>query len=171
MTIPYRATTGDVTYFVTASTVRKKALFQSFRMSELLVSVLLEYRSQQKYLLHEFVVMPDHFHLLITPVVTLERAVQFIKGGFSFRAGKAFGFRGGIWQRSFYDRRVRNATEYQNFCQYIHQNPVKRSLAQGPAEYSYSSASRGFALDPVPQRLKSPHLDVIQRSPEGLLHP
>jgi len=25
--------------------------------------------------------MPDHFHLLITPIVTLERAMQFIKGG------------------------------------------------------------------------------------------
>ena len=171
MTIPNRGTTGDGTYFVTASTLRKKALLQSERMAGLFVRVLLDYRNQGKYLLHEFVVMPDHFHLLVTPIVTLERAVQFIKGGFSFRAGKAFGFRSGIWQSSFYDHRVRNAMEYQNFRKYIHQNPVKRSLAQGPAEYSYSSASRGFALDPVPQRLKSPHLDAIQRSPDGLLHP
>jgi putative transposase len=49
------------------------------------VQVLLSYREQHKYLLHEFVLMPDHFHLLITPTLTLERALQLIKGGFSFR--------------------------------------------------------------------------------------
>jgi REP element-mobilizing transposase RayT len=62
------------------------------------------YREQRKYLLHEFVVMPDHFHLLITPIETLERALQLIKGSFSFRAKKELGFVGEIWQKSFYDR-------------------------------------------------------------------
>jgi len=57
--------------------------------------------------LHEFVLMPDHFHLLITPLSTLERALQLIKGGFSFRAKKELGFLGEIWEKSFYDRRVR----------------------------------------------------------------
>jgi putative transposase len=54
-------------------------------MADLFVQVLLSYREQHKYLLHEFVLMPDHFHLLITPTLTLERALQLIKGGFSFR--------------------------------------------------------------------------------------
>ena len=75
MTIPYRGTTGDGTYFVTSSTFQKKALLQSERMASLLIATLIEYGNQQKYELHEFVVMPDHFHLLITPIVTLERAV------------------------------------------------------------------------------------------------
>ena len=35
--------------------------------------------------------MPEHFHVMITPTVTLERAVQFIKGGFSFRVKKELG--------------------------------------------------------------------------------
>jgi putative transposase len=38
------------------------------------------------YRLHAFVVMPDHLHLLITPFDTIEKSVQLIKGGFSFRA-------------------------------------------------------------------------------------
>ena len=69
-------------------------------MAGLLVEVLLHYRAERKYLLHEFVVMPDHFHLLLTPVVTLERAVQFIKGGFSYRAKKEGIFAGEIWERA-----------------------------------------------------------------------
>jgi len=61
MTIPYRGTTGDGTYFVTSSTFQKKSLLQSVRTATLFIETLLEYRSQHKYLLHEFVVMPDHF--------------------------------------------------------------------------------------------------------------
>ena len=70
-------------------------------MAQLFIEVLLHYRRQGKYLLHEFVLMPDHFHVLITPAITLERALQLIKGGFSFRARKELGFGGEIWQTSF----------------------------------------------------------------------
>jgi len=123
-------------------------------MGRLLLDVLLGYRSQEKYLLHEFVLMPDHFHLLITPLLTLERALQLIKGGVSFRAKRELGFHGEIWEKSFYDRRVRDWEEYSAFRQYIHRNPVKRGLAAVPEEYPYGSAGTGLALDVVPQRLK-----------------
>ena len=171
MTIPYRGTTGDGTYFVTSSTFQKKALLQSERMASLLIATLIEYRNQQKYELHEFVVMPDHFHLLITPIVTLERAVQLIKGGFSFRAGKLFRVPGNIWQTSFYDRRVRNAAEYETFRQYIYWNPVKSGLASKPEEFAHGSASQRARLDPVPQRLKPSLNQENTRSTEALLHP
>jgi putative transposase len=50
---------------------------------------MLVYRTENKYLLHEFVVMPDHLHLILTPQgITLERAMQLIKGGFSFQLNK-----------------------------------------------------------------------------------
>jgi len=93
MTIPYRGHTSKLTYFVTASTYCKQHLLQSERSALLFLDVLYHYRAENKYPLHEFVVMPDHFHLLITPgpLVTLERAMQFIKGGYSFRAKKGIG--------------------------------------------------------------------------------
>ena len=52
---------------------------------------------------HEFVVMPNHLHVLMTvpEEMTIEKAMQLIKGGFSFRAGKELGFKGDIWQRGF----------------------------------------------------------------------
>jgi len=123
-------------------------------MARLFVEVLQHYRLQKKYLLHEFVVMPDHFHLLITPTETLERALQLIKGGFSYRAKKELGFIREIWPPSYYDRRVRDIEEYRAFRQYIHMNPVKKRLVSGAAEYSYSSAHPGFDLDDTPERLK-----------------
>jgi putative transposase len=100
--------------------------------------------------------MPDHFHLLITPgpQVTLERAMQFIKGGFSYRVKKELGLGGERWQTSFCDRRVRDAEEYQRFRTYIQENPVRRGLVKLAEQYPYGSANRKFVLDEVPQRLK-----------------
>lgn len=92
MAAPFRGNTGHSCYFITASTFQKRGLLQSDRMKQLLVHVLFQYREQKKYLLHEFVIMTDHFHLLISPIVTLERAMQLIKGGSSYRAKKELGF-------------------------------------------------------------------------------
>lgn len=123
-------------------------------MARLFVDVLLHYRRQTKYLLHEFVVMPDHFHLLITPLETLERSMQLIKGAFSYRAKRELSFSGEIWQPSYYERRVRDIDEYLGFRGYIRRNPVKKGLALVPEEYPYCSAASGFELDSIPQRLK-----------------
>ena len=102
--------------------------------------------------------MPDHFHILITidRQMTIERAVQFIKGGFAFRAGKELGFKAPVWQRGFSEVRIYDSDHFARVQQYIAQNPVKRGLAPNPAEYPYSSAGGGFELDEVPQGLK-PH--------------
>ncbi|MBZ5596792.1 MAG: transposase [Acidobacteriia bacterium] len=153
MAIPYRGNTGLGTYFITASTAGKRSLFQTERMSRLFIEVLLHYRAQARYGLHEFVLMPNHFHLLITPAESLERSLQLIKGGFSFRARKELGFVGEIWQGSFYDHSVRDVRDYDRCRDYILNNPVKRGLVASPDDYPYGSAA-GFVLDKVPQRLK-----------------
>ncbi|SRR5712692_2309256 len=154
MAAPHRGNTGNSTYFITASTFQKQSLFQSERMARLLVEVLFHYKDQKRYLLHEFVIMPNHFHLLITPIFTLERALQFIKGGFSYRVKKELGFGGEVWEKSFYDRRVRDVEDYHAFRKYIHVNPVKKGLATAAEEYPYSSARSELVLDEIPQRLK-----------------
>ena len=107
MTIPHRGTTSESTYFVTANCWEKKSLFQVEKIARLFIEVLLNYRTEKKYLLHEFVVMPDHFHLIITPTeITLERALQLVKGGFSFRFNKNLKVKRDVWQPSFMDRRI-----------------------------------------------------------------
>jgi REP-associated tyrosine transposase len=157
MAIPYRGLTSQSTYFITGNVLEKKSLFQVEKIARLFIEVMMEYRQQRKYQLHEFVVMPDHFHLILSPIgITLERAMQLIKGGFSFQLNRNLGRKRDPWQPSFVDRRIRDADEYEAFKNYIWQNPVKRLLARTPEEYPYSSANPAFkeVLDPVPQRLK-----------------
>ena len=155
MGIPHRGRTTKSTYFVTANVMEKRSLFQVEKIARLFIEVMYEYRSMKKYQLHEFVVMPDHIHLILSPTgITLERAMQLVKGGFSFQLNKALRRKRDPWQPSFFDRRIRDSLEYQKYKDYIWQNPVKRGLARTPEEYPYSSANPAFKLDPVPQRLK-----------------
>ncbi len=148
------------TFFVTSSTWGKRALLQTARAAGLLIEVLHHYRKEGKYLLHEFVIMPDHFHVLITvgSEMTIEKAVQLIKGGFAFRAGKELGFHAPVWQKGFSEIRIVDSSAFLNAREYIHANPVKRGLAAADADYEYSSARSRFELDEPPQRLK-PGLD------------
>ena len=146
------------TFFVTSVTVSRRPLLQSARMAALLLDVLKENRKKERYLLHEFAIMPDHFHLLLTPAkdVSLEKAIQYIKGGFSFRAGRELDFKQDIWQESFTCHRIEDARDFDEHRAYIRQNPVKRSLAEKPELFSYSSAYPGAETDPAPPWLK-PH--------------
>src|SRR5579884_4251146 len=116
MTIPHRGKTSESTYFVTANVLERKTLFRVEKIARLFIEVLLDYRAQKRYLLHEFVVMPDHIHLVITPTgITLERAMQFVKGGFSFRLNQGLKLKREPWQPSFVDRRIRDSLEYERF--------------------------------------------------------
>jgi putative transposase len=93
-------------------------------------------------IVHDFVVMPNHVHILMTVPgdMTLEKAMQLIKGGFSFRANKELGFRGEIWQRGYSDVRVVDEQSFEEHRAYIGNNPVKAGLANSPEEYPFGSA-------------------------------
>jgi putative transposase len=138
---------------VTTETWQRRTLFRVDSWAKLLIDTIYHYRGRA-YLLHEFVIMPDHIHVLITPQTSLEKAVQFIKGGFSYRAKKELGSNLEVWQAGFQDHRIRDAYDYSNHVVYIHNNPVKEHLCEHPQDFPYSSAHPGFELDPAPQGLK-----------------
>lgn len=147
------ATNNSQTYFVTSDTWERRTLFRAEPWARLFFMTLLSHRGKA-YHLHEFVLMPDHFHLLISPAITLERSVQLIKGGFSYRVKKEIGSTAEIWQRGFSDHRIRDAEDYAIHLRYIHLSPVKKHLCEAASEYRYSSAYPGWKLDPFSQRLK-----------------
>ena len=94
--------------------------------------------------------MPEHVHLLLTPAnnVTIEHAVQLIKGGYSHALGEILGRKREIWQRGFTDHRIRDAQDFLRHENYIHQNPVERGLVDDARKYRYCSAFAGYKLDP-----------------------
>src|SRR5215813_4675214 len=105
MSIPSRHGRVPGTYFVTSRTWESRKLFVNDATCEIFVRALVNYRARGEFALHGFVLMPDHFHALLTPgpEKTLERCVQMIKGGsaHTIREERAITFP--VWQRGFSD--------------------------------------------------------------------
>lgn len=147
------ATSNGQAYMITSRTWGSRTLFSREVWAKLLIDTLYHYRGSA-YLLYEFVVMPDHIHVILTPKTSLEKAVQFIKGGFSYRAKRKLGSNTEVRQRGLSDHRIRDASDYRIHQIYVQQNPVRKHLCERAEEYPYSSASPGFDLDSPPQGLK-----------------
>ena len=115
-------------------------MLQSERNASLLIEVLRHYVAAGKSTLHDFVVMPNHMHLLMTihGGETVERAMQFIKGGFSYRLKRECGYLGDVWQRGFREIRVRDKESFIQHRQYIAENPVVAGLVRAAEEFPYS---------------------------------
>jgi putative transposase len=160
------ATNTGHTYMISSATWGRRSLFQRDCWAKLLIDTLYHYRGAA-YLLHEFVVMPDHIHVLLTPKMSLEKAAQFIKGGFSYRAKKELGSNMEVWQKGFSDHRIRDAEDYLRHTSYIQKNPVRKDLCQEAEEFPYSSAHAGFELDPIPQGLKPDCTIALDGAPKG----
>ncbi len=111
-------------------------------MAQLLIDVLRTNALSAKFTIHDFVIMPNHLHILMTVPgeLSIEKAVQLIKGGFSFRAKKELGFRGEIWQKGFSEVGVRDRSSFIEHHRYIEDNPVKAGLAKSAEAYPYGSA-------------------------------
>ncbi len=135
---------------MTAVSAQRRSLFQVMATAELLERTIFDYHGQGKFLLHAFVIMPEHFHALITPApeVSPEKAMQFIKGGFSFRVKSKLD----VWMRSFNESQISTDEKFMNCVRYIEGNPVRWGLVSKPEDYPFSSAARG-KMDPIPAHL------------------
>jgi putative transposase len=156
MAVPKRHGSAPGTYFVTSRTWQGRAIFGRSEPCEIFLDSLLRYRNNGAYRLHGFVLMPDHFHVLLSPGddTSLERAVQFIKGGSARSIRESLNFRFPVWQRGFSDHRIRNSEDYELHMNYMNQNPVKKHLVAMAKDFQWSSASGTVAIDGVPQGLK-----------------
>ena len=98
--------------------------------------------------------MPDHIHFILTPnpTMSLEKAIQLIKGGSSHRIHKHRKHRMEVWQVDFHDWTIRDYNDWQTKVEYIHQNPVRAKLVKNPQDWLYSSANGKFSLDPIPRK-------------------
>jgi putative transposase len=93
------------------------------------------------YVLHAFVVMPNHVHLLATPAVALPKLMRSLKGITAKRANAMLESTGGpFWQEESYDHLVRHERKFENIRRYIERNPLRAGLVREAGEYRWSSA-------------------------------
>jgi putative transposase len=127
------------TFFATTGTSMGRRILQSQRNAQLLIDVLRSLVADHKFELHDFVIMPDHLHLLLTVQdgMTIEKAMQLIKGRFSHRLKHELGYLGEVWHRGFTEEQVMNRENFEAHSKYIAENPVKAGLAGSPDEFPF----------------------------------
>jgi|SRR3990170_4976975 len=135
-------------YHVVTTTRDRVPLFSDAADARILLKALQFVRRERAYLL-AYVIMPDHLHVVIAPrpPYTVSQIMQTVKGYTSRAINAKNGDRGPLWQRSFYDRMIRDEEQLGVTTRYIHGNPVTAGLVQEAEHYPFSSARPGAETD------------------------
>ena len=101
----------------------------------------IDYRERQlrHYELHAFVVMANHVHLLVTPLIEPSKFMHSLKRFTAGQGNRMLGLAGPFWQDESYDRLVRNEKEFERILNYIEMNPVKAGLVEQAEDFRWSS--------------------------------
>ena len=133
--------------FVTIATLNREPFFEHAPIAREAVETLYRVKALHPFLLHGFVVMPDHCHFLMTilPPEKISTIIGTFKSGLTFNTGIPQ-----IWQPRSYIRIVRTTPE--NVLRYIHMNPVEASMVERSNAYPWSSASGKWDVDQITPR-------------------
>ncbi|MBI3669026.1 MAG: transposase [Acidobacteria bacterium] len=167
-------------HFITSSCYRRRPALGNPSFRTLFVRCLERVRARRSFALLGYVVMPEHFHLLIsepyrgTPSTVMQVLKQSVSREIlkelrratagtpahqllaqlivSTRSGKAR-----LWQRRFYDFNVWSEKKKWEKLEYMHLNPVERKLVKHPGHWPWSSFcyyaygdTKMLAMDPWP---------------------
>ncbi len=140
-----RARNGNVFFFTLVSLNREPILCHAF-VRNLLRQTIREARARWPFVIEAWVLLPDHMHFIWSLPDTdndYSKRIGWTKKEMSRRfrdlAGTA---RPTIWQKRFWEHRIRNEQDYSNHCDYIHYNPLKHGLCDSPLEWPFSTVHR-----------------------------
>jgi replication-associated recombination protein RarA len=110
-----------------------------------IVEEVLRHEDGTKYRLEDFIVMPNHVHVLVSPLGkhTLSEITQAWKSTAAHRVNKLLGRTGTFWQKESFDHVVRSAGQAQKFRQYIQENPCGLRGREAAVELSLQESGQG----------------------------
>jgi len=120
-----------------------------------LIAEALRYYNGECYLLDNWVVMPNHVHLILWPMpnYTLTEILRSRKRHTARQANLILGRTGEtFWQRESFDHWIRNDGEMTRIRRYIRMNPVTAGLCRSPEDWRWSSAWPGWNAAIPPSR-------------------
>jgi len=129
------------TYYLTCCIHGRRALLANPALAERLIRLYAGQRDEGRIKLHGYVVMPDHYHVLLTlrGGSCVSEVVRAVHSVFAKECRRATGTQGRVWQKRFYDRVVRSESDLHEKLDYVHGNPVRAGLAESPGDYVRSS--------------------------------
>jgi putative transposase len=146
---------GGDAHFITCSCYQRKPWLNSASRRDLFLKILEDTRQRYRFVVIGYVLMPEHFHLLITEpqVGDPSKAMQVLKQRFAQKvlqrsrrkrnadqASLWAPVQVHVWQARFYDFNVWTERKRVEKLRYMHQNPVKRGLVIEPEQWVWSSS-------------------------------
>ena len=143
--------TGKDLHFITCSCYRRRPLLGTAHRRDLFLKILEQARQRYRFVVVGYVVMPEHFHLLISeperddPSVVMKVVKQrFARKVRPKRSSAQLALweqesDEHLWQKRFYDFNVWSERKRVEKLRYIHRNPVKRGLVESPEQWAWSS--------------------------------
>ncbi len=118
---------------------RKAAIFESELAKQIFLEVLAELPGRFGVIVHAYVIMPNHYHVMIsTPRGNLSRAMRHLGAGFTQRLNQRRGWDGPVFRGRFKNRVVGDGRYWMHLVAYLHLNPVP-SLVPRPEDWPWSS--------------------------------
>jgi putative transposase len=110
-----------------------------------LVVESLHYGDNRQYELDAYCIMPNHVHLVCTPLsqenkeyVAIAKIMQSIKGYTARKANQILNRQGAFWVHENYDRVIRDDDEWHRITGYIQMNPVKAGLVDSWEKWDWT---------------------------------
>ncbi|WP_210203206.1 REP-associated tyrosine transposase [Labrys okinawensis] len=108
-----------------------------------IVQAALLFFDSDRYRLHAWCIMPNHVHVLITPIS--EHAHAAIVGSWksytALSVNRLLRGEGKVWFREYFDRKIRDERHFEAARYYIEQNTVQAGLCKKAEDWRFSSAT------------------------------
>jgi putative transposase len=130
--------------FLTQVVEGREPVFRDVALAELLLETLRNVKQLHPYNMLGYVILPDHFHLLIQVTEgNFSIIMHSLKPNFTKAYKSMLGLTSAdamkFWQKRFWDHVIRDDRDFENHLHYIHFNPVKHGYVTDPRSWKYSS--------------------------------
>jgi putative transposase len=150
-----RAKTKGGTYFFTVVTHARKKILCYEKNIKLIKDAFKNVIKEHPFTLDAFVLLPDHFHCVWTLPENdndFSTRLRLTKSYFTRKCNDRYKTKASnsrakkkeqsIWQRRFWEHRIRDEKDYEAHVDYIHFNPVKHGYVNSPHEWKHSTFHR-----------------------------
>jgi REP element-mobilizing transposase RayT len=128
------------TFNITIDALERRKHFNLHSFNDEVVAILRGLSSAYRCPIKIYCLMPTHLHLIIKPGI--KSVVDFI-GEFKKRTGDLARKTRAIdqlWQRSFFDHRLRSGESEAEQCEYIRMNPLRAGLVSHPDDWRWTGS-------------------------------
>ncbi len=142
MTVPKRLYYEQPVYHIISRGNNRQYILQNDGDKKSFLETLSRYKARYSFKLYAFVLMNNHFHLIIKtcPKHNISRVMQGILLSYSNKFRNKYDYIGHVWQGRFVSRVILSDAHMLRNINYIHNNPVRAKTTKASTDYPWSSS-------------------------------